>query len=105
MRKKTKPKTAKFYDVAVVDIGSNSVRLVIYRVRHNSHDPVLEKKSVCGLAREMSHASPKLHPQGRSRALKALRKFRRIIAKRKPQKIYAIGTAAMRMVAHTKAGR
>ena len=92
-------------DIAVVDIGSNSVRLVIYRLTGKKHELIHEKKAVCGLARGLHHAQPRLNRKGMVLSLKELRKFRRILRKRKMTKVLAIGTAAMRAVARTKKGR
>lgn len=102
MPSKTKIKPV---DIAVIDIGSNSVRLVIYRVAGPKHETVYEKKATCGLARGMTHKKPKLNRKGVAQALKALDKFNRILKKRKIKKVLAIGTAAMRMVAPTRAGK
>ncbi|HUY67773.1 MAG TPA: hypothetical protein VMV79_00545, partial [Alphaproteobacteria bacterium] len=86
-------------------IGSNSVRLVIYRLGKRGHDIIEEKKAVCGLARGMGHDRPYLDAKGMAKTLKALRKFRRVIAQCQPRTVLAIGTAAMRAVERTKQGR
>jgi exopolyphosphatase/guanosine-5'-triphosphate,3'-diphosphate pyrophosphatase len=99
---KTKIKTL---DIAIIDIGSNSVRMVVYRVAGRAHDVILEKKATCGLARCMSEKKPKLDRKGMALTLKTLRKFGGILRKQKIGKVLAIGTAAMRMVAHTRAGK
>jgi len=101
---KTKRKI-KPVNIAVVDIGSNSVRLAIYRLIGTTHALVYEKKAVCGLARGLSHKRLRLDRKGMTLTLKALRKFRRITNKRKTHKVLAIGTAAMRTVAATRKGR
>jgi len=95
-KQKTKPT-----DIAVIDIGSNSVRLVIYR----GFNPVYEKKTHCRLARNMTHDKPKLEKKNMDMTINTLHKFGRIIRKRKIKKIIAVGTAAMRAVIHTKQGR
>jgi len=102
---KKKPKARKPTDIAVIDIGSNSVRLVIYRFTAKKDWPVYEKNATCGLAAGLKHASPRLSRKGMTRTLKTLRKFRRALLKRHPDRIYAIGTAAMRAVSHTRAGK
>jgi len=100
-----KSSSAKHTDIAVIDIGSNSVRLVIYRIAKGRHKPVYEKKATCGLARGMMHDNPRLNREGILIALKTLRIFGRILKKRKPKKVLAIGTAAMRAVIATRKGR
>ncbi|MGE3624074.1 MAG: hypothetical protein AB7H77_09435 [Bdellovibrionales bacterium] len=98
-------KTNKSEKIAIVDIGSNSVRLVIYALRGKRTLRLDEKKVTCGLARGMTHKKPRLNRKGSALALKALRKFRLIIDRHEPQTILAIGTAAMRAVKHTNKGR
>ncbi len=92
-------------DIAVIDIGSNSVRLAIYRHAGKKHRVIYQKKAVCGLARGLSTANPKLNRDGMQLTLKALRKFRSLLASHAPQTVSAIGTAAMRTVAHTRDGK
>jgi exopolyphosphatase/guanosine-5'-triphosphate,3'-diphosphate pyrophosphatase len=104
MPAKTKNRN-KEIDIAVVDIGSNSVRLAIYRCTGKKHALIFEKKAVCGLARGLSSKHPKLDRTGITLTLRALRKFRRILKKRAPNKISAIGTAALRAVASSGAGK
>jgi exopolyphosphatase/guanosine-5'-triphosphate,3'-diphosphate pyrophosphatase len=103
MPAKIKPKHP--LDIAVIDIGSNSVRLAIYRVTTSGHEVIHEKKATCGLARGMTHRKPRLDRKGMRLTLKTLRKFNRILKKRKPQKVFAIGTAAMRAVIATRKGK
>ena len=39
--------------VAVIDIGSNSVRLVVYQDKTRNLAPVFNEKTLCGLGREV----------------------------------------------------
>ena len=39
--------------VAVIDIGSNSVRLVVYEALARSLIPIFNEKTLCGLGREV----------------------------------------------------
>jgi exopolyphosphatase/guanosine-5'-triphosphate,3'-diphosphate pyrophosphatase len=91
--------------IAVVDIGSNSVRLVIYRHRGNVFTILHDKKSDCRLAESMNVDTPRLSDRGMKKTLKALEKFNKIITKHRITKVLAIGTAAMRAVESTAAGR
>jgi len=106
-RKKSKRKSlpSKQGDIAVIDIGSNGVRMVVYRPGRKKFERTCEKKAVCRLGRRLASDNPRLDRKGMGLTLKALRKFRRTLRKKKPRKIFAIGTAAMRSVAHTRKGR
>ena len=48
----------RFRPVAVVDIGSNSVRLVVYDGFRRAPTPVLNEKILCGLGRGVSLGRP-----------------------------------------------
>jgi exopolyphosphatase/guanosine-5'-triphosphate,3'-diphosphate pyrophosphatase len=91
--------------VAIIDIGSNSVRMVIFRFTKRGYKIACEKKAICGLARDMTHDRPRLDRKGIALTLKTLRKFRRCIVKQKVRKVLAIGTAAMRATVSKKQGR
>lgn len=91
--------------LAVVDIGSNSVRLVVYRVSAGRHEAVFDKKATCRLAMGMKPRNPCLNPKGMKATLKTLKNFKKLIKKYKVAKVVAIGTAAMRAVEQTKKGK
>ncbi len=103
VKKKTKNKPSP--KVAVVDIGSNSVRLVIYRKTGRHYDVVEDHKAECRLAEGMTHKAPRLHAMGQQKTLKTLTSFRDLLIRRKVNQVRAIGTAAMRAVAKTTAGQ
>ena len=63
---------------AVVDIGSNSVRLVIYDGPKRAPMPICNEKALCGLGRDMKPGG-KLNPEAVDYALTTLQRFRRII--------------------------
>jgi exopolyphosphatase/guanosine-5'-triphosphate,3'-diphosphate pyrophosphatase len=65
-------------DQAVIDIGSNSVRLVIYRVEGRANAPILNEKVLAGLGRGVPETG-RLNPVGVRRALEALRRFRLLV--------------------------
>ena len=44
--------------VAVIDIGSNSVRLVVYEGLARSLIPIFNEKTLCGLGREVQSTGP-----------------------------------------------
>jgi exopolyphosphatase / guanosine-5'-triphosphate,3'-diphosphate pyrophosphatase len=82
-------------DQAVIDIGSNSVRLVIYRVEGRANAPVLNEKVLAGLGRGVSQTK-RLDPVSVKRALEALVRFRYLVDALGIKAIYAVATAAVR---------
>lgn len=65
--------------IAVIDIGSNSVRLVIYEVFGTTFTPIYNEKILAGLGRDLNQTG-KLHPQGYQLALSALKRFKILLA-------------------------
>ena len=61
--------------IAVVDIGSNSVRLVVYEGLTRVPTPLFNDKVMCGLGRGVA-VTGKLHEEGVEKALEALERFR-----------------------------
>ena len=59
--------------VAVIDIGSNSVRLVVYEALERSLITIFNEKALCGLGREVQ-STGLLAPDAVERALMALRR-------------------------------
>jgi len=58
----------------IVDLGSNSVRLVVYAAATRSPVLVFNEKILCGLGRSLA-STGRLDPKGIERALAALRRF------------------------------
>jgi exopolyphosphatase / guanosine-5'-triphosphate,3'-diphosphate pyrophosphatase len=81
--------------VGVVDIGSNSVRLVVYEGAVRSPTPIFNEKVLCGLGREIA-STGRLDDVSVRRALDALRRFRAIAQTLGVRRVYAIATAACR---------
>lgn len=61
-------------DVAVVDVGSNSVRLVQFRVEGRALWPVFNEKTMAGLGKGATKTG-RLNPEGVEIALRALKRF------------------------------
>ena len=61
--------------VAVIDIGSNSVRLVVYEAMARSLVTIFNEKALCGLGREVQ-TTGLLAPDAVTKALTSLRRFR-----------------------------
>jgi exopolyphosphatase / guanosine-5'-triphosphate,3'-diphosphate pyrophosphatase len=81
--------------VAVIDIGSNSVRLVVYESMARSLVTLFNEKTLCGLGREVQ-STGLLAPDAVAKALTALRRFRALCKIQKVGRVYAIATAACR---------
>src|SRR5262245_66614912 len=79
--------------IGVVDIGSNSVRLVVYEGAVRSPTPIFNEKVLCGLGREIA-STGRLDETSVKRALDALRRFRAIATTLGVRRIHAIATAA-----------
>lgn len=85
----------KYRPVAVVDIGSNSVRLVVYDGLRRSPSPIFNEKILCGLGRGVA-TEGKLAEEGMRRAIAALKRFRALARQIGAKQVYAVATAAAR---------
>ena len=81
--------------VAVIDIGSNSVRLVVYKSMTRSLVSIFNEKTLCGLGREVQ-TTGLLAPDAVAKALTSLRRFRALCRIMKVGSVHAIATAACR---------
>ena len=81
--------------VAVIDIGSNSVRLVVYETMTRNLVTLFNEKTLCGLGREVQ-TTGLLAPDAVAKALTSLRRFRALCRVMKVGRVYAIATAACR---------
>jgi exopolyphosphatase/guanosine-5'-triphosphate,3'-diphosphate pyrophosphatase len=81
--------------VAVVDIGSNSVRLVVYEGVTRSPTELFNEKALCGLGREVQ-TTRLLAADAVQHALATLKRFRALCQTMGVHQIHAIATAACR---------
>src|SRR5712664_3589625 len=81
--------------VAVIDIGSNSVRLVVYEGLTRSLTPIFNEKVLAGLGREVL-TTGLLAADAVDKALEALARFRALCDAMSVGKVWAIATAACR---------
>jgi exopolyphosphatase/guanosine-5'-triphosphate,3'-diphosphate pyrophosphatase len=81
--------------VAVVDIGSNSVRLVIYEGLSRTQTPIFNEKVLAGLGREVL-TTGLIAPDAFEKALGALTRFRALCDAMRTGPTFAIATAACR---------
>ena len=85
----------RYRPVAVVDIGSNSVRLVVYDGVRRSPTPIFNEKVLCGLGKGVAITS-RLNEAAITRALAALRRFRALVKQMGVKQVFAVATAAAR---------
>ena len=81
--------------VGVVDIGSNSVRLVVFDGAARSPAYFYNEKIMCALGAGVSETG-RLNPEGRVRALAALRRFQYLAQGMGIPPLTAVATAAVR---------
>ncbi len=81
--------------VAVIDIGSNSIRLVVYEAAVRSPTLLFNEKILCGLGRKLA-STGRLSERAVERALAALRRFHKICDQIGVKRTFAIATEAVR---------
>lgn len=81
--------------VAVIDIGSNSVRLVVYEGLARSPTPIFNEKLLAGLGRQVQ-TTGLLAPDAVRAALHALGRFRALCDTLQVRHVFGIATAACR---------
>ncbi|MEM6897001.1 MAG: exopolyphosphatase, partial [Pseudomonadota bacterium] len=81
--------------VGVIDVGSNSVRLVIFDGAARSPAYFYNEKILCGLGAGLAETGH-LNPEGRARALAALKRFAAVARAAKVKDITIAATAAVR---------
>ena len=82
-------------DVAAIDIGSNSVRLVLYRLEGRAIWTVFNEKVLAGLGRDLP-VTGQLSVEGSAQALTALKRFAAVIEGVQPALVFVAATAAVR---------
>jgi exopolyphosphatase / guanosine-5'-triphosphate,3'-diphosphate pyrophosphatase len=88
--------------IAVIDIGSNSVRLMVYEGLTRAPTPIFNEKVLAGLGRQVQ-TTGLLAPDAIETALDALRRFRALCDILHVRKIWAIATAACRDASNGRA--
>ncbi|HMN86111.1 MAG TPA: exopolyphosphatase [Bauldia sp.] len=81
--------------IGIVDIGSNSVRLVVYERLSRSATPLFNEKELCGLGRGLA-SSGRLDAEAIALALAALRRFRALATQMGVSEMHVLATAAPR---------
>ncbi|QBR71609.1 exopolyphosphatase [Beijerinckiaceae bacterium] len=81
--------------IAIVDVGSNSVRLVVYESLSRSPRPIFNEKSFCALGHGVA-TTGYLPKSGMEKALGALRRFRTLANIMGVGELHVLATAAAR---------
>lgn len=81
--------------VAIIDIGSNSVRLVIYEGLTRSPAVLFNEKVLCGLGQGVAKTG-KLDQEASERALNAIKRFKQLSDQFDVSKLHILATAASR---------
>ncbi|MEP2782985.1 MAG: Ppx/GppA family phosphatase [Pseudoruegeria sp.] len=89
------PSSRKLSRVGVVDVGSNSVRMVVFDGAARSPAYFFNEKIMCALGSGLSETGH-LNPLGRSRALVAIKRFQRLAEEMNLPPLSAVATAAVR---------
>ncbi|RYE10212.1 MAG: Ppx/GppA family phosphatase [Hyphomicrobiales bacterium] len=88
--------------VAVLDIGSNSVRLVVYERLARSLTPLYNEKSSCALGRGLAQTG-RLAYENVDRALTAIQRFALVARLMKAGEVHILATSAVRDASNSKA--
>ena len=91
----TRPAPDLHAPVAIIDIGSNSVRLVAYDGLVRAPTPLYNEKVLCGLGRNVL-TTGRLNEEAVARALAALGRFRILCETMRVGRVFAVATAAAR---------
>ena len=81
--------------VGVIDVGSNSVRLVVFEAEGRAPYYLFNEKIMCGLGAQLD-GTGRLSPEGRERALLVLRRFQALCGIFNVDSTIAVATAAVR---------
>jgi len=82
-------------NVAVIDIGSNSIRLVVYDCLDRTPLPVFNEKVLCGLGRGLAETGH-LNPDGIEMAKRNIARFTRLLHELNVGRVDVLATAAIR---------
>ena len=85
--------------VAVLDIGSNSVRLVVYERHARALTPLYNEKSSCALGRGVGQTG-RLADANVAQALNAIKRFALVTRMMRVGKVFVLATSAVRDAAN-----
>ncbi len=81
--------------LGVIDIGSNSVRMVVYDTAHQPPEKIFNEKVICPLGRDLG-TTGKLNPDAVDAAFKALQAYKILSGIYHVASLEVVGTAALR---------
>src|SRR5262245_45208900 len=81
--------------VGVIDIGSNSIRLVVFAGATRAPLPIFNEKVMCGMGRRL-HSTGRLDPDGVELAIANLPRFAAAAEALGVERLRVVGTAAIR---------
>jgi exopolyphosphatase/guanosine-5'-triphosphate,3'-diphosphate pyrophosphatase len=81
--------------IAIIDIGSNSIRLVVYAGAARAPLPIFNEKVLCGMGRRL-HSTGRLDPEGAEQALLNLPRFAAVARALGARRLRVVATAAIR---------
>jgi len=81
--------------LGILDIGSNSIRFVIYELSGASFTPIYNEKVLAGLGRDLKTTGA-LHPRGKAIALASIIRFATLAKAQSLKKVLIGATAALR---------
>jgi exopolyphosphatase/guanosine-5'-triphosphate,3'-diphosphate pyrophosphatase len=85
---------------AVIDMGSNTVRLCVYHAEGGQFHPLFSEKAMAGLAGYVKDGA--LSPAGIRRACEALLSFQELLAQFDIDETFVFATASLRNIANTE---
>lgn len=83
------------HPIGVIDIGSNTVRLVVFGGRHRTPLPLFNEKATCALGAGLE-STGRLNPEGVPQALAALERFVTLARTMEVERLDVLATAACR---------
>lgn len=86
---------------AVIDIGSNTMRLVLYKLVDGEPRQMLNSKQAAGLAGYIDDGQ-QLSPKGVQKAIEVLRRFQLILDSVQPRQVFVFATASLRNITNTQ---
>ena len=82
--------------IAIIDLGSNTVRLLLVEVKENGYFQIVDQLKEAPRLGEGMEKDGFLKPQRIQRTIRTLKMFKRLCDANGVEKIYAVATAAVR---------